>query len=689
MTLRKLHSFRTINSVAVVVVAAMLAAACGGDDDPAVSETPPDTTTTTTGVESTTPTATEAPVAEVDSAVAAADEIPDDIVEEILEAAQDASSPEAPPLVDCLKYLNGGDIELTPEQVDACAEPLVAAIETSNELLDPESVVESEYDPVLIVHPPTVPSVGDYSFTINGGGFLPGTTVYTLICTIPGARVSVETPVPKISAALGQITRSDCDISTAEGVDADASGSFSVQRSATIGENFAWVASNVTETQAAASPILLEELEPEDEVSPVTSVPVLEPEVPEPEGTVDETAEPDPAPESEQSEPDPEPVQEETAQDTTNEPESEQPQPAPSIEVDPSTVPWLGGYDFTITGSDFTPNSQVSLAVCTAPGAPLSPDTPAAELAAAMEQIVQSDCDLANAHPVTVGSDGSFATQTGGTVGAVNFVWVAGSGGTDAAAALVFVETLAYEPPEPEANQYGDWVPPQAGMVPTVFPTCEEPPYDETCLPPTAWERGEDIEVGVRVRGELPRKTDQIAEWTRWCYRTISPNASCDSLLSRMKWPLDYLGAHPLCVLPLYTGRVETYARSSSATHSSTAEQYGWQNCATVIDPLLPNPPQRDNDIGWRLSDTGISLADRCRAVLPEDVELEGGRPFVDFGVYGEPKRFGNDCDAWAADRGSRPRAETTPQCWFSALLAQEWLEHYYQMPEDYYYIGC
>ena len=526
----------TARVLVAVTAMSLLAAACGGDDS-TVPEPVTTAATTTTAASPTTvaPTTAAAPT------------------------TTDAPSPDA--------------------------EPLASAAETGVE------ASEGDYRPVLIVDPPTVPSVGDHDFTINGTGFVLDSPVSVLICTIPGAPVSVETPVQELSEALARIGPSDCDLSTAETVAVDADGSFSVERSATVGPNFAWVASNVDAPHAAASPILLEELEQADEVTPSTTVPDAEPE---PESSEEDAAVGEPSePAPEQSEPEPEATPEPTATTVAPEPEPEpEPEPDPRLTVDPPTVPDFGFYTFSLTGSGFTPNSQVFLVVCTAPGDALTPDTSQAELVAAMAQITQDDCDLANAIPVTVGPRGSFDAKAEGTVGATNFVWIASDiAETEVAAAPVFARK---QEEKPVVLQPGVWVPPEAGMVPAVFPVCTVPPYGEDCFPPSEWQRGE-VDSGGSPN-ELPRKTPEIAQWADWCESQIL-NATCQTLLTRMKQPLDYLGGHPRCITNEYSDRVRALRDGSDPI--ALINRDGWHNCATIIDPQLPNPPDgRPSDIG-------------------------------------------------------------------------------------------
>ena len=307
----------------------------------------------------------------------------------------------------------------------------------------------------------------------------------------------------------------------------------------------------------------------------------------------------------------------------------------------------------------------------------MSPDTPVAKQEAAIAQVTRSHCDLGNAQPATVDDDGTFAAQARGNVRATNFVWVASTADeAETAAALVFAEKLE---DAPVVLQPGVWVAPEAGIVPPTFPVCDAPPYGEECLPPSEWQRGE-IDPDRRPN-ELPRKTSDLVQWANWCESQIL-EATCARLLTYMKQPLDYLGADPLCLLGAeYVDRVRAIG-STGGTEDRDPDLAGWHNCATVIDPQLPGAPAgRLNDIGYRLSDTGISLAERCRIVLPEDVELEDKRG----------NEFGNDCAAWAEYVQSRPQMQPQnwPNCHMSARLAEEWMEHHHGQPEDYYPMVC
>ena len=159
-----------------------------------------------------------------------------------------------------------------------------------------------------------------------------------------------------------------------------------------------------------------------------------------------------------------------------------------------------------------------------------------------------------------------------------------------------------------------------------------------------------------------------MQSWVDWC----GDYGGCDWLLAQMTWALDYLAADEICVVEVYAVR----AREEASNYRYTLPgEYGWHQCASVIDPRQPD--------GRLLSQQpGITVADRCRAVLPADIELEyneGGRR--------DARRDGLSCDEWGAWAESRRTGYET--CDRSALLAKEWLEHYIGMPESYSRLGC
>ena len=211
--------------------------------------------------------------------------------------------------------------------------------------------------------------------------------------------------------------------------------------------------------------------------------------------------------------------------------------------------------------------------------------------------------------------------------------------------------------------------------VPPVHPDTE----------PASWDTGEwEPGSGYRYVGnDHPRATPDVEAWTASC----TGGSSCDWLLYAMKWALDYLGAEEDCVVAVYHAR---WRRANSSNWQSGAEidLYGWHRCPTVIDPRTPTVADpyvqqmpNGSDV-LLLAASSDSLADRCRAVLPADVELE-------FSVNNDlsKRREGLDCDEWAALAGAR--RVTYKTCDASALLAEEWMEHHHGMPVRHRSIRC
>ena len=447
---------------------------------------------------------------------------------------------------------------------------------------------------------------------------------------------------------------------------------------------------------------VIEEPEPDPVIEEPEPDPVIE--EPEPEPVIEE---PEPDPAIEEPEPDPvieEPEPEPVIEEPEPEPVIEEPEPEPQqgprtdprITVDPSVVPAPGDYDFTIEGTGFTSGLTVYTVICTMPGAALLADAAVEDLEAAMSEVTRSHCDLSTAQPVTVDVESSFSVQRRATVG-TNFVWVASDPGeTQGAGAAVLPEEI------PRVPDGGEPPRPVAGIIPREFawwdyPTCDSgPPWPSDCYPPSEWETPQDLSdcftgfpdlgvggiCGTRWHQATPRQTVDVTEWTTWCGSSWHP-VSCEYLLFQMKWALDYLGAHPWCVLQEYINQMVAYDVRWSQGYESLPRDFrnrtGWHLCPTVIDPGIPEDP-------WvRISQTGITLADQCRLVLPADVQLESkSNRFSHI-----PERFGSDCDAWAAWVEQQAQSQHWRDCDRSARLAEEWMEHHYNTPDHYFPVDC
>ena len=115
----------------------------------------------------------------------------------------------------------------------------------------------------------------------------------------------------------------------------------------------------------------------------------------------------------------------------------------PRITVEPATVPKAGRYLFTITGTGFVPGSTgIYVTSCTIPGDPVTIDTPADELAAAIAKVGEAPlrhCDISDPSAVRIDADGGFVLDKRANIG-VNFLWGAGNfDRTQAAEVPVFI----------------------------------------------------------------------------------------------------------------------------------------------------------------------------------------------------------------------------------------------------------
>ena len=213
---------------------------------------------------------------------------------------------------------------------------------------------------------------------------------------------------------------------------------------------------------------------------------------------------------------------------------------------------------------------------------------------------------------------------------------------------------------DPDVVLDNGWVVYGTGYVPQVHPDTAD----------SSWERG-TFRLGYRP-DDRPRRSEPVQAWVDWCGEW----RGCDPLLFDMVWAIDYLGANPQCVTQHYQWRAHAASQpgvSDGYNNAGLVNRYGWHRCATVIDPIQPD--------GRLLSDHGLSMAERCRTILPTDVELETDLRYL------EPVRDGLDCDEWGAWVESRQLRYS--DCDRSARLAEEWLEHFIEMPERYWRISC
>ena len=176
------------------------------------------------------------------------------------------------------------------------------------------------------------------------------------------------------------------------------------------------------------------------------------------------------------------------------------------------------------------------------------------------------------------------------------------------------------------------------------------------------------------------------------------PAASALSALHQSVWALDYLGASESCVIEQMTHQANGYMRWETPVSQSDS---GWFRCPTVI---LPDPAG-DGDAPLLVQ----SLADRCREVLPPDVDLVAYRLLVggldpsqataeeiEAAIGADPAEMtpgelrehfeyvpvlGASCDEWAqtAAKGAVPEYFSLRH--MARLLVLEWMQHHYGAP--------
>ena len=123
------------------------------------------------------------------------------------------------------------------------------------------SQATAQDEPSLTADPATVAAEGEHSFTVSGAGFTPGLALFVLPCTIPGDPLTPASTPAEIGAGLAAVdaTGGDCilDSLTLMPVTAGDDGTFSVQRSANVGQNFAWAAGDVAQTEVGSALIFI------------------------------------------------------------------------------------------------------------------------------------------------------------------------------------------------------------------------------------------------------------------------------------------------------------------------------------------------------------------------------------------------------------------------------------------------
>ena len=115
------------------------------------------------------------------------------------------------------------------------------------------SQANAQDGPSLTADPAYVEAEGDHSFTVSGAGFTAGLALFVLPCTLPGEPMTPENLAEGL-AAMGQ---TDCNLGSLTPAVVGADGAFSVSVSATVGQNFVWVAGDAAQTESAAAPVFI------------------------------------------------------------------------------------------------------------------------------------------------------------------------------------------------------------------------------------------------------------------------------------------------------------------------------------------------------------------------------------------------------------------------------------------------
>lgn len=127
-------------------------------------------------------------------------------------------------------------------------------------LLALTSQASAQDGPSLTADPASVPAEGEHTFTISGAGFTAGLSLFVLPCTAPGEPMTPENAAQAIAA----IAQTDCNLGSLTPAVVGADGTFSVTATATVGQNFVWVAGDAAQTESAAAPVFI--VEPMDDM---------------------------------------------------------------------------------------------------------------------------------------------------------------------------------------------------------------------------------------------------------------------------------------------------------------------------------------------------------------------------------------------------------------------------------------
>ena len=113
----------------------------------------------------------------------------------------------------------------------------------------------SDIEPRLTTDVPMA-SGGRILFTLYLSGFEPGSTVWTLRCSL-SSDVTIDTPEDELSDAMN-MSVDDCDLSTSQAVIVNSDGTATLKRWAYLDSNFMWKAVNDDQSQISTTAVFLD-----------------------------------------------------------------------------------------------------------------------------------------------------------------------------------------------------------------------------------------------------------------------------------------------------------------------------------------------------------------------------------------------------------------------------------------------
>ena len=157
-----------------------------------------------------------------------------------------------------LRYCPGD--EVTRAQMATFLVRALALSDAAEETTEEEEAPEPEMTgPKLVANPATVPSAGQYTFTVTGSGWNPGLSVNVIVCTSPNPITSgmSQQQIDQATAPISQNPFGHCNIGSLVVATAGSNGSFTISWTANIGPNAVLAGGDIARTQSALVPIFI------------------------------------------------------------------------------------------------------------------------------------------------------------------------------------------------------------------------------------------------------------------------------------------------------------------------------------------------------------------------------------------------------------------------------------------------